>query len=70
MDQFRGLTIVGMFAVHYASGFNWGADLSAVFRHNNFYLSVGDLFFPWFHFAAAPAHRAHLRGESPMRMTA
>jgi predicted acyltransferase len=52
MDQFRGLTILGMFAVHYAGGFNWGVDLSAVFRHNNFYLSVGDLFFSWFHFAA------------------
>jgi len=26
MDQFRGLTILGMFAVHY-SGFNWGIDL-------------------------------------------
>jgi predicted acyltransferase len=52
MDQFRGLTILGMFAVHYAGGFNWGVDLSAVFRHNGFYLSVGDLFFPWFHFAA------------------
>jgi predicted acyltransferase len=51
LDQFRGLTILGMFAVHYA-GFNWGVDLSAVFRHNGFYLSVGDLFFPWFHFAA------------------
>jgi hypothetical protein len=24
MDQFRGLTILGMSAVHYASGFNWG----------------------------------------------
>ena len=45
MDQFRGLTILGMFAVHY-SGFNWGIDLSPVFCHHGFYLSVGDLFFP------------------------
>ena len=51
MDQFRGLTILGMFAVHY-SGFNWGIDLKPVFSHHGFYLSVGDLFFPWFHFAA------------------
>jgi predicted acyltransferase len=52
MDQFRGLTILGMFAVHYAGGFDWGVDLSSIFRHNGFYLSVGDLFFSWFHFAA------------------
>ena len=51
MDQFRGLTILGMFAVHY-SGFDWGIDLSPIFRHHGYYLSVGDLFFPWFHFAA------------------
>ena len=52
MDQFRGLTILGMFAVHYSGGFDWGVDLSPIFRHHGFYLSVGDLFFPWFHFAA------------------
>jgi hypothetical protein len=34
MDHFRELTVVGIFVVHYASGFNWGVDLSAVFRHN------------------------------------
>src|SRR5262249_25528471 len=51
MHQVRGLSILGMCAVHY-SGFDWGVDLSPIFRHNNFYLSVGDLFFPWFHFAA------------------
>jgi hypothetical protein len=61
MDQFRGLTIVGMFAVHYASGFDWGVDLSAVFRHNNFYLSVGDLFFSWFQIAAGFSLRLALR---------
>src|SRR5215471_20111164 len=51
MDQFRGLTILGMFAVHYST-FDWGVDLSPIFRHHGYYLSVGDLFFPWFHFAA------------------
>jgi predicted acyltransferase len=61
MDQFRGLTILGMFAVHYAGGFNWGVDPSAVFRHNGFYLSVGDLFFPWFHFAAGFSLRLALQ---------
>ena len=59
MDQFRGLTILGMFAVHY-SGFNWGIDLKPVFSHHGFYLSVGDLFFPWFHFAAGFSLRLSL----------
>jgi predicted acyltransferase len=52
MDQFRGLTILGMIAVHYSGHFNWGVALSPIFGHHGFYLSVGDLFFPWFQFAA------------------
>jgi predicted acyltransferase len=60
MDQFRGLTILLMFAVHYAGSFSWGINLAPVFRHNNYYLSVGDLAFPWFHFAAGFALRLTL----------
>jgi predicted acyltransferase len=54
MDQFRGLTILLMFAVHYA----WGSR--AIFRHNHYYLSVGDLVFPWFHLAAGFSLRLSL----------
>ena len=72
MDQFRGLTILGMFAVHYSGGFDWGVDLSPIFRHHGFYLSVGDLFFPWFHFAAGFSLRLALlrrlaAGARPLR---
>ena len=55
-DQFRGLTILLMFAVHYS----WGIDVSPILRHNHYYLSVGDLAFPWFHFAAGFALRLSL----------
>jgi predicted acyltransferase len=60
MDQFRGLTILLMFAVHYSSSFSWGVNLAPVFRHNHYYLSVGDLAFPWFHFAVGFALRLTL----------
>jgi predicted acyltransferase len=56
MDQFRGLTILLMFAVHYS----WGVNLAPLLRHNHYYLSVGDLVFPWFHFAAGFALRLSL----------
>jgi predicted acyltransferase len=56
MDQFRGLTILLMFAVHY-SGPNWPINTRPVLGHNHYYLSVGDLAFPWFHFAAGFALR-------------
>jgi predicted acyltransferase len=59
MDQFRGLTILVMFAVHY-SGPNWGFNTRPVLGHNHYYLSVGDLAFPWFHFAAGFALRLSL----------
>jgi predicted acyltransferase len=60
MDQFRGLTILLMFAVHYAGSFSWGVNPAPLFRHNNYYLSVGDLAFPWFHLAAGFALRLTL----------
>jgi predicted acyltransferase len=60
MDQFRGLTVLLMFAVHYAGNFALGVNLAPVFRHNNYYLSVGDLAFPWFHFAVGFALRLTL----------
>jgi predicted acyltransferase len=60
MDQFRGLTILLMFTVHYAGNFAWGVNLAPVFGHNHYYLSVGDLAFPWFHFAAGFALRLTL----------
>jgi predicted acyltransferase len=60
MDHFRGLTILLMFAVHYAGGFDWGVNMAPVFRHNHYYLSVGDLAFPWFHLATGFALRLTL----------
>src|SRR5215831_7051908 len=60
MDQFRGLTILLMFAVHYAGGFAWGVNFRPLFGHNHYYLSVGDLAFPWFHLAAGFALRLSL----------
>jgi predicted acyltransferase len=71
MDHFRGLTILLMFAVHYSSSFPWGVNTAPLFRHNHFYLSVGDLAFPWFHFAAgfslrlALLRRLQARGAWP-----
>jgi predicted acyltransferase len=60
MDQFRGLTILLMFAVHYFGQMNWGINPRPVLGHNHYYLSVGDLAFPWFHFAAGFALRLSL----------
>jgi predicted acyltransferase len=60
MDQFRGLTILLMFAVHYAGGFTSVVNPRPVFGHNHYYLSVGDLAFPWFHLAAGFALRLSL----------
>jgi predicted acyltransferase len=56
MDRFRGLTILLMFAVHYS----WGVDTRAVLRHNHYYLTVGDLAFPWFQLAAGFSLRLSL----------
>jgi predicted acyltransferase len=67
MDQFRGLTILLMFAVHYAGGFDWGANPRPVLGHLSYYLSVGDLAFPWFHFAAGFALRLSLLRRLEMR---
>ena len=60
MDQFRGLTILLMFAVHYAGWFAWGVNPRPLLGHPSYYLSVGDLAFPWFHFAAGFALRLSL----------
>jgi predicted acyltransferase len=60
MDQFRGLTILLMFVVHYAGSRDWGVNFRPVFGHNHYFLSVGDLAFPWFHFAAGFALRLSL----------
>jgi predicted acyltransferase len=60
MDQFRGLTILLMFAVHYAGRFDWGVNPRPVLAHLSYFLSVGDLAFPWFHFAAGFALRLSL----------
>jgi predicted acyltransferase len=60
MDQFRGLTILIMFAVHYAGRYTWDVNLRPVLGHNAYYLSVGDLAFPWFHLAAGFALRLTL----------
>ena len=60
MDQFRGLTILLMFAVHYAGRFDWGVNPRPLLGHLSYYLSVGDLAFPWFQFAAGFALRLSL----------
>jgi predicted acyltransferase len=60
MDQFRGLTILLMFVVHYSGGPDWGVNARPVLGHNHYYLSVGDLAFPWFHIAAGFALRLSL----------
>jgi predicted acyltransferase len=60
MDQFRGLTILLMFVVHYAGRFDWGVNPRPLLGHPSYYLSVGDLAFPWFHFAAGFALRLSL----------
>jgi predicted acyltransferase len=60
MDQFRGLTILLMFVVHYSGGSSWGVNFGPAFGHRHYYLSVGDLAFPWFHFAAGFALRLSL----------
>jgi predicted acyltransferase len=67
MDQFRGLTIMLMFAVHYAGRFDWGVNPRPVLGHLSYYLSVGDLAFPWFHFAAGFALRLSLLRRLDMR---
>ena len=60
MDQFRGLTILLMFAVHYAGRFDWGVNPRPLLGHLSSYLSVGDLAFPWVQFAAGFALRLSL----------
>jgi predicted acyltransferase len=60
MDQFRGLTILLMFAVHYAGRFDWGVNPRPLLGHLSYFLSVGDLAFPWFQFAAGFALRLSL----------
>lgn len=56
MDQFRGLTVLGMFAVNYSGLFPGGNGLLA-FRHNNTFLSFADTVLPAFLFAAGFALR-------------
>jgi predicted acyltransferase len=52
MDQFRGFTVLSMFAVHFARCFQQTVDSSAVLGHNNTYLSFADTVLPSFLFAA------------------
>jgi hypothetical protein len=59
MDQFRGFTVLGMFAVHYSAVFPGHEQLSA-FRHNNTYLSFADAVLPAFLLAAGFALRLTL----------
>src|SRR6516164_7643266 len=59
LDQFRGLTILLMFAVHYSDPI-WGFNPRPLLGHNHYYVSVGDLAFPWFHLAAGFALRLTL----------
>jgi predicted acyltransferase len=51
MDQFRGFTVLSMFAVHYGSLFPQ-RDAFATLKHNNTYLSFADTVLPSFLFAA------------------
>jgi predicted acyltransferase len=56
MDQFRGFTVLSMFAVHYSSLFPQRESL-ATFTHNNTYLSFADTVLPSFLFASGFALR-------------
>jgi hypothetical protein len=56
MDQFRGFTVLGMFAVQYSGVFPHGNDVT-VLRHNNTYLSFADTVLPAFLFASGFALR-------------
>jgi predicted acyltransferase len=52
MDQFRGFTILSMFAVHYSGRLQGLVDLRAVLHHNNTFLSYADVVLPAFLFAS------------------
>jgi hypothetical protein len=43
MDQFRGVTILLMSAVHYAGRFAWGVNPRPLLGHLSYYFSVDDL---------------------------
>jgi predicted acyltransferase len=59
LDQFRGLTILGMFAVQYAGCLEWSSHLDLL-RHNNTFLSFADVVLPGFLFAAGMSLRLTL----------
>jgi hypothetical protein len=59
MDQFRGFTVLCMFAVHYCSLFPQ-RDALATFQHHNTYLSFADAVLPAFLLAAGFALRLTL----------
>jgi predicted acyltransferase len=75
MDQFRGFTVLGMFAVQYSGLFPKSDDFTAL-RHNNTYLSFADAVLPAFLFAAGFALRLTLlrriaeRGPAPAYLRA
>jgi predicted acyltransferase len=52
MDQFRGFTILSMFAVHYSGRLQSLVDLRTVLHHNNTFLSYADVVLPAFLFAS------------------
>jgi hypothetical protein len=52
MDQFRGFTILCMFAVHYSGRLQSLVDLRSVLHHNNTFLSCADVVLPAFIFAS------------------
>jgi predicted acyltransferase len=54
LDQFRGYTVAGMFAVNFLGGF---AVTPAVLRHHNTYCSYADTIMPQFLFAVGFAFR-------------
>jgi predicted acyltransferase len=68
MDQFRGIVVLSMFTVHYSSQFPLPFDRSAVWGHNNTFLSFADAVLPSFLFAAgfslrlSMLHRTAARG--------
>jgi predicted acyltransferase len=60
MDQFRGFTILSMFAVHYGGHLRSLVDLRPILGHNNTFLSYADVVLPAFLFASGFSMRLSL----------
>jgi predicted acyltransferase len=70
LDQFRGIVVLSMFTVHYSGQIPLPFDRSAIWGHNNTFLSFADAVLPSFLFAAgfslrlSMLHRIAARGRA------